>query len=50
MNPALSQEGCPWQSKEAELGSLQEKQVNPQAILPVSFLEMTFGWAERRKA
>lgn len=43
MNPALSQEGCPWHSKGAELGSLPEEQVNPQAILLVSFLEMTFG-------
>lgn len=45
MNPALGHEGCLWHSKGDDLGSLPERQADPQAILPVIFLETTFGWA-----
>lgn len=44
------QEGYLQQSKGDEMGSPPEEQVNSQAILPVSFLETTFGQAEGRKA
>lgn len=50
LNPALGQEGCLQQSRGDEIGSPPEEQVNPQPILPVSFLETTFGQAEGRKA
>lgn len=45
VNPSPGQEGCLQQRKGDEMGSPPEEQANPQAILPASFLETTFGQA-----